>query len=181
MKHSIFLALFLTLLAVLFGTRPCIAQEAVSTSTTASDAGLPDTPSSSQRTRCTHKNGRPCSHLLETIIGPYPPSPNSGVPQSPRDPATVRFVTYRSLGEPPLRTNKEVFHSKLFIVTHVGGAAAMVVACRNKNSGYSWGEQVPAVGALFALDYLQFRFVGGPNAIGPPVYEMIKYGRGSTK
>jgi len=71
---------------------------------------------------------------LQKWIGQFPPLPQSEPPIE-RDPSTVRFVTYRRLGEPPLRTNKEVFHSKLFIVTHVGGAVAMVVACRNKNSG----------------------------------------------
>ena len=42
----------------------------------------------------------------------------------------------------------------------------MIVACRTKNSGEHWGSEAPAVAALFGMDYLQFRFVGGPNAIG---------------
>jgi len=43
------------------------------------------------------------------------------------------------------------------------------------------GDAVPAVSALFGLDYLQFRFIGAPNALGPPIYEMLHYGRASTK
>jgi hypothetical protein len=43
----------------------------------------------------------------------------------------------------------------------------MTVACRSTHSGESWRSEVPAVSALFGMDYLQFRFVGGPNAVGP--------------
>jgi hypothetical protein len=57
----------------------------------------------------------------------------------------------------------------------------MTMACRSKHSGESWGDAVPAVSALFGLDYLQFRFIGAPNALGPPIYEMLHYGRASTK
>jgi len=28
---------------------------------------------------------------------------------------------------------------------------------------------------MLGMDYLQFRFIGGPPAIGPPIYEMIHY------
>ncbi|HUM04030.1 MAG TPA: hypothetical protein VLT90_01130 [Terriglobales bacterium] len=180
MKLSILPALFLTLLAIVFGTIPSIAQEAASTSADSSDAGLPSAPSAAHGTTCTERNGKPCPEWVHKWIGQYPHLPQSE-PLLERDPSTVHLWTYRRLGEPALRTNKEVFHSKVFITAHVGGAIAMAVACRNKNSGYSWGEQVPAVSALFAIDYLQFRFVGAPNAIAPPVYEMIKYGRASTK
>ena len=103
------------------------------------------------------------------------------MPQLQRDPATVHFWTYRAWGDPPLRTNKEVFRSKLFLAAHVGGALAMIVACRNKNSREDWSSEVPAVAAMFGMDYLQFRFVGGPNAVAPPVYEMIHYGRAATR
>jgi hypothetical protein len=57
----------------------------------------------------------------------------------------------------------------------------MIVACRSKNSGEDWGSEVPAVAGLFGMDYLQFRFVGGPNAVGPAIYEMIHYSRASTR
>jgi hypothetical protein len=101
--------------------------------------------------------------------------------QATRDPLTVHFWTYRGWQEPPLRTNKEVFRSKLFIATHVGGAIAMIVACRNKRSREEWHSEAPAVAAMLGMDYVQFRFVGGPNAIGPPIYEMIHYGIAATR
>jgi hypothetical protein len=107
--------------------------------------------------------------------------PGSKKPLSARDPSTVHFWTYRGWDEPPLRDNKQVFRSKLFIGAHVGGAIAMIVACRNKRSGEAWHSEVPAVAAMFGMDYLQFRFIGGPNAIGAPIYEMVHYGRAGTK
>ena len=93
----------------------------------------------------------------------------------------MHFWTYRGFNEPPLRDNKQVFRSKLFMGAHIGGAIAMIVACRNKRSGEAGHSEVPAVAALFGMDYLQFRFIGGPNAIGAPIYEMIHYGRAGTK
>ena len=57
----------------------------------------------------------------------------------------------------------------------------MIVACRNKRSREHWDSEAPAVGALLGLDYLQFRFIGGPNAVAPAIYEMIHYGMASTR
>jgi hypothetical protein len=57
----------------------------------------------------------------------------------------------------------------------------MGVACSSKHSGESWGDAVPAASALFGLDYLQYRYIGAPNALVAPIYEMIHYGRASTK
>jgi hypothetical protein len=45
----------------------------------------------------------------------------------------------------------------------------MIVACRTKNPGEKCGSEVPAAAGIFGIDYLQFRFVGGPNAIGVPL------------
>jgi hypothetical protein len=118
---------------------------------------------------------------VHKLIGQYPPLPESGKLQSERDPSSVHFWTYRGFQDPPLRTNKEVFRSKLFLAAHIGGAIAMIVACRTKNSKEDWGSEVPAVAGLFGMDYLQFRFIGGPNAVAPGVYEMIHYGLASTR
>jgi len=101
--------------------------------------------------------------------------------QPARDPSSVHFWTYRGWQDPPLRTNKQVFRSKAFLAAHIAGAIAMIVACRTKNSGEDWGSEVPAVAGIFGMDYLQFRFVGGPNAIGAPIYEMIHYGLASAR
>ncbi len=57
----------------------------------------------------------------------------------------------------------------------------MIVACRNKGSREHWDSEVPAIGAIVGLDYLQFRFIGGPNAVAPAIYEMIHYGFASTR
>ncbi len=93
----------------------------------------------------------------------------------------MHFWTYRGTYDPPLRTNKEVFRSKLFVGAHIGGAIAMMVACRNKRSREDWHSEVPAVGALLGMDYLQFRFIGGPNAVAPAIFEMVHYGLASTR
>lgn len=180
MKHGICPALVLTIFSFLFAPTPTFSQESVALFPV-SNANLPDSPSATQPKTCTNNNGKPCPEWVHKLIGQYPPLPESKELQPERDPATVHFWTYRGWNEPPLRNNKQVFRSKLFVAAHVGGAIAMIVACRNPRSREEWHSEVPAVVAMFGMDYLQFRFIGGPNAIGAPVYEMIRYSRASTK
>lgn len=181
MKQGISTALLLTLFGFLFSSTPASCQQALPPSSDHSITSLPDAPSETQPTTCTEKNGKPCSEWVHKWVGQYPPLPESGMPRLQRDPSSVHFLTYRGWGDPPLRTNREVFRSKLFVAAHVGGAIAMIVACRSKHSREDWGSEVPAVAAMFGMDYLQFRFVGGPNAVAPAVYEMIHYGLASTR
>jgi hypothetical protein len=179
-KHGILLSL-LALLAFLVGTIPTYCQETASLSTVSINAALPNAPSVTNETTCTEKSDKLCSKWLHKLIGQYPPLPESATPQPDRNPSSVHFWTYRGLQDPPLRTNKQVFRSKAFLAAHIGGAIAMIVACRTKNSGEDWGSEVPAVAGLFGMDYLQFRFLGGPNAVGPAIYEMIHYSRASAR
>ena len=177
MKHGIYPALVLTLFGFLFVASSARCQQADPPSVGSNAASLSDAPSST--TTCTENNAKPCPAWVHKLIGQYPPLPELREPE--RGAASVHFWTYRGLQDPPLRNNKEVFRSKLFLAAHVGGAVAMIVACRAKNSGEHWGSEVPAVAGIFGMDYLQFRFVGGPNAIGAPIYEMIHYGHASTR
>jgi len=178
MKDVFCLALALGSLGFLFSATAVDCQDS---SPTLQSATLPDEPSAMQATTCTQHNGRPCPAWLHKLIGQYPPLPETERSETQLAPARVHFWTYRGGQDPPLRSNREVFHSKLFLAAHIGGAIAFSVACRTKNSGETWRQGVPAVAAIFGMDYLQFRFVGGPNAIGPPVYEMIHYGLASVR
>ena len=168
-----------TILGLLLSVSSARCQQQSTSPPIAENAALPDAPT--QGTTCTKNNGKPCAEWVHKVVGQYPPLPDSGTTAAQRDPATVHFWTYRVWEEPQLRSNKQVFHSKIFIATHVGGAIAMAVACRTKNSGEQWKSEVPAVSAMFGMDYLQFRFIGGPNAVAAPVYEMIHYSRASTR
>ena len=180
MRDANRLALLIALLAFLAGTTAS-SQQTVPTLSRSTSADLPNAPSTTQATTCRENSGKPCPDWVHKLIGQYPPLSESKTLRLERDPSTVHFWTYRGLDDPPLRTNKQVFRSKLFVGAHIGGAIAMIVACRNKNSREKWHSEVPAVAAMFGMDYLQFRFVGGPNAIGAPIYEMIHYSRAATK
>ena len=57
----------------------------------------------------------------------------------------------------------------------------MFVATRTKNPGEGLGGGTAAVATLFVMDYVQFRFVGGPNAVAAPICEMIHYGLASAR
>jgi hypothetical protein len=177
-KPGFYPVLILIFFSLIFATTPANCQEESSSS---KDAGLPLAPSQVRATTCTENNGKPCPDWVHKMVGQYPPLSESGELQLTRDASAVHFWTYRGWQDPPLRTNKQVFRSKLFLATHIGGAIAMIVACHTKNSGEDWASEVPAVAGIFGLDYLQFRFVGAPNAIGPPIYEMIHYGLASAR
>jgi hypothetical protein len=177
-KSGFCLAGALSLLSFLFGPTPATCQDAFPDST---DASLRSAHSAAQASTCTENNGKPCPEWVHKLVGQYPPLAESGELQPERDPSSVHFWTYRGWQDPPLRTNREVFHSKVFLASHIGGAIAMIVACRTKNSGETWGSEGPAVAGIFGLDYIQFRFVGGPNAVGSPIYEMIHYGLASAR
>lgn len=179
MKHRFCVAAVLTLLGFLFIPISGNCQETTPASATSSNAGLPNAPSTTQATTCTQNNGKPCPDWLQKVIGQYPPPPESVEVQ--RNPSSVHFWTLRGSQDPPLRTNKQVFRSKAFLAAHIGGAIAMIVACRTKNSGEDWASEVPAVAGLFGMDYIQYRFISGPTAVGPAVYEMIHYGLASAR
>ena len=179
MRHWSCCALGLAALSLVFGTTLATCQD-IPASSNSESATIPNAPSATQTSTCTERNGNPCPEWVHKLVGQYPPLLEPSL-RSPRDPSTVHFWTYRGWQEPPLRTNKEVFRSKLFLATHVGGAIAMIVACRNPRSREKWHSEVPAVGAMLGIDYLQFRFVGGPNAIGPAIYQMIHYGIAATR
>ena len=139
-KHGILLAFVLTLLAFLVGTTPSNGQETLPPSAGSNNAGPPNTLSVTKATTCTEKNGNPCPEWVHKLIGQYPPSPESEI-QTEQDPSSVHFWTYRGWQDPPLRTNKQVFHSKVFLAAHIGGAIAMIVACRtNKSGGKLWSR-----------------------------------------
>jgi len=180
-KHRIYPAFVLAVLGFLFSATPSNCQDTVLPSSDLHNTALPNAPSTTQSTTCTQNNGKPCPEWVHKLIGQYPPSSESEEFQPQRAPSSLHFWTYRGWGDPPLRTNKQVFRSKVFLATHIGGAIAMIVSCRTKNSGEDWGSEVPAVAAIFGLDYMQFRFVGAPNAIGPPIYEMVHYGLASAR
>lgn len=180
MTRRISPTLFVAFFGILFGTTLSNSQDTVPPSLESHNAALPNAPSATQATTCTARNGKTCPEWVHKLIGQYPPSPDSG-PQPERDPSTVHFWTYRGADDPPLRTTKQVFGSKVFVATHIGGAIAMIVACRNKRSREEWHSEVPAIGAMLGVDYLQFRFIGGPNAVAPAIYEMIHYGIASTR
>jgi hypothetical protein len=178
-KYGICPPFVLAFLSLLLATTPTTCQETVSPPDS-NNAAVPNAPSVTQATTCTESNDKPCPEWVHKLIGQYPPPPALET-LAKRDPSSVHFWTYRGWQDPPLRTNRQVFHSKVFLAAHIGGAIAMIVACRSKNSREEWHSEVPAVAAMFGMDYLQFRFVGGPNAIASPVYQMIHYSLASTR
>lgn len=105
------------------------------------------------------------------------------LPDNPSpQPKPASFLSFRSSWEaPPLRTNREMFHSKLFIASQAGGALAMIFACRNPRSHENWASEVPAVVAVGSLSYLSGRFFTQPLAVAPGLYEIVHYARAARQ
>lgn len=94
----------------------------------------------------------------------------------------ARFITFRAkFQDPPLRSTKQVFKSPTFLLAQAAMVASMVAACRNPRSGEDWSSEAPAVGAVIAIDYLGFRFFGGPYAVGPASYATWHYAKAAMK
>lgn len=123
-------------------------------------------------TTCT-EHGKPCPRWLHKMIGQYPPLPDDTIHYPKYE---AGFWTFRkSWHDPPLRTNKQMFKSKTYVATQIGGAIAMIVACRNPQSGEHLGVELPALLGTDALAYVGGRFFTQSFAVGPGIYQMIHY------
>ena len=137
---------------------------------------LPDAPS---QTTCVNK-GKPCPEIVHKLIGQYPPKPE--VYTSVRTGPPAKFFTFRgSWEDPPLRTNKEMFKSKTFVLSQLGAVTAMIVACRNPRSHEEWHSEVPAVIFMSGFSYLGGRFFTQSFAVAPGVYGIIHYSIAAAK
>ena len=119
----------------------------------------------------------------------YPDAPSSTTKHEERatwkvtvERKPVSFWTFRkSWEDPALRSNKQVFKSKVFWLTHAGLWAATIVATRNPRSGEENHSELPVAAVLTGMDYFFMRWVGAPMALGPPVYGMIHYSLAARK
>lgn len=102
-------------------------------------------------------------------------------PEPQPKPAPKFFTFRKSWQDPPLRTNKQMFKSKTYVLSQIGGAVAMVIACRNKRSGEHFSDEVPALLGTDALAYLGGRYFTQSFAVGPGVYQMVHYSISATK
>ena len=75
-------------------------------------------------------------------------------------PRPVQFWTYRkSWQDPPLRTNRQTFKSKVLWIGAGVHLAALSVACaRWKTSGEHWDSELPAFFGVQALNYASMRY-----------------------
>lgn len=119
-----------------------------------------------------------CHNSFGGLTATFSPKPDAPQPQ----PKPANLFTFRkSWQDPPLRANKQVFKSPVFLLSQSAMILSMVVACRNKHSLETWESEAPAVGALFGMDYLSDRFFSEYFAVGPAIYATIHYMRAARK
>jgi hypothetical protein len=118
--------------------------------------------------------------ILPDAPEPQPPYVVASRPTPPpRTRPTPGFFTFRkSYKDPPLRTNKEVFHSKTFLLLNGALLAAVVVDIQHTHGAReSWGSELPAVGGAIGLDYLMDRFFTRAYAVEGPIFGIQHYVR----
>jgi len=99
------------------------------------------------------------------------------MPDAPQpQPKPVHVYTFRkSWQDPPLRTNRQVFRSKLFWISEGTSFAAVAIACSRKNSGEQWHSELPAWGAQVGFYYIGSRFFDELYGIGGAAYQTSHY------
>lgn len=97
-------------------------------------------------------------------------------------PKPVGFFAFRkSWQDPPLRTNRQFFHSKLIWIADGIAFTSTIVACSRRNSQESWGSEIPAIVGIAGLGYVGDRFFTRSFAIGPMIYATAHYIHSATK
>jgi hypothetical protein len=106
------------------------------------------------------------------------------MPDAPQPQPSAKHVTFwtfrKSWQDPPLRSNKQMLTSKPFLLSTIGGAAAMIVACRNKRSGEDWHSEVPAVIGVDAIAFLSGKYFTQSYAVAPGAYQIVHYSIAAT-
>ena len=105
------------------------------------------------------------------------------IPDAPQpQPNPVHVYTFRkSWQDPPLRTNKQVFKSKVFWISEGAAFASMAVACSRKNTGEHWPNEAVAWGGGFGLAYISARFFTELFTVGIGTYQTQHYIQSAIK
>src|ERR1035438_4581787 len=83
------------------------------------------------------------------------------LPDAPQpQPKPSTFFTFRkSYQDPPLRTNRQVFSSKTFLILHGLLATSLIVDIKHTHGAREqWDSEVPAVLGVTGMDYVMDRF-----------------------
>lgn len=124
-------------------------------------------------TTCTENNGSPCPEWLHKLIGQYPPRPDIPLPNRTE---AANFFTFRTFNQPVLRTNRQVFHSKTFILLNAGYAASVIADVKYTHGVRETARsEYPVIPAIIGLDYCMDRFMSRSFSVEAPVYGMIHY------
>jgi hypothetical protein len=139
---------------------------------------LPEAPA--PQTTCTKSNGEACPEWLHKTIGQYPPAPLpalTGVRSTP-----AGFWTFRTWKEPDLRTTKQVFTSKTFIILHAAFAAAVFVDIAHTHGAREkFHSELPVIPAFIGWDFLMDKYVSRSYSVEAPIYGIFHYTRDALK
>lgn len=94
-------------------------------------------------------------------------------------PAKPGFFTFRkSPNDPPLRTNREVFHSKTFLLLNGAFAASVITDVEyTRGKRETRGSEYPIIPAIIGLDYVMDRFFTRAYSVEGPIYGIQHYVR----
>jgi hypothetical protein len=145
------------------------------TSTNLIDAPSVAAQSTTAQSTCTWNNHKPCSALLNKIIGAYPPirvrEEWNGEPDS-----------FFAVGDGRRTLHPDKGSWAWFAVTHAAMWASAVAAARNyPASNQPANSAYPAAAAITGFDFLLFKTISPAMSVAPPVCAIIVYSLAASK
>lgn len=108
--------------------------------------------------------------------------PDAPTPQAHQQTAGPKFFQFRGADDPPNATNKQVFHSKLFIATHVAYAVAVFYDIHHTHGAREkYDSELPAIPAIVGMDYIAYRLLSPSLSIEAPIYAIVHYSMDAAK
>jgi hypothetical protein len=121
-----------------------------------------------------------CFAAISSRAQSLPDAPSATKPVEAKP---ARFLTFRkSWQDPPLRTHKQVFHSKRFLFLHAAYAASVIADIQHTHGKREdWPSEGPVIPAIIGLDYIAARFFCECYSVGPPIYAVQHYVRDALR
>ena len=108
-----------------------------------------------------------------------PDAPN---PQQTNNTRAGFFSFRQSWRDPPLRTNRQTFTSKTFLIFHCAFAASVAIDIQHTHGAReNWASEGAVIPAVVGLDYLMDRFFTRAMAVEAPIYGIVHYSRDAVK
>lgn len=93
-----------------------------------------------------------------------------------------KFFQFRGADDPQNATNRQVWHSKVFVAAHICYVVAVLYDIHHTHQAReTYESEVPAIPAIIGLDYVAYRFLSPSLSTEAAVYGVIHYSLDAAK